>query len=325
MRQWGRKRLYALAAAVAVTVAGGTSAAVSSVKTVSLDVDGAKRTVRTVRSPLVSELLQQQGIAISPDDLVVPALNTRIQGLMEVVVVHGKKVRLQDGSGRELQKITHALTVGDALKEWGISLNQDDSVNPPLSAAIVAGDVIRIVRREKQVVVTEEKIPFQTERQSTDQLDQGEEKVLSPGVEGLQRVTTTIFYENGKEVNRSEERSVVSPPTDRVVAVGTRPRQVLLASRGAGSFTEGSALTMVATAYTGGGTTATGHVPGRGTVAVDPSVIPLGTRLFIPGYGNAVADDVGGSVRGNHVDLYFPSEAEARAFGRRMITVYLAR
>ncbi|MBX6394938.1 MAG: G5 domain-containing protein [Alicyclobacillaceae bacterium] len=324
MRQWGRKRLYALAAATVVAVGGGATA-LSSVKTVTLDVDGAKRTVRTMRSPLISELLHQEGVAFSSDDIVKPGLDVRIDRSMEVVVVHGKKVRVRDGAGEEREWTTHAQTVGGALAELGISLDADDSVNPPPSAGISPGQLIAITRREKKVVVAEQEIPFQTERQSTDQLYQGEEKVLSPGVKGLERVTTTIYYENGKEVNRAEEKTVLTPPVNRVVAVGTKAKPTLLASRGAGSFTAGSSLTVVATAYTGSGVTATGHVPQRGTVAVDPSVIPLGTRLYIPGYGPAVADDVGGAVRGNRVDLYFPSEAEARAFGRRTVTVYIAR
>ncbi|ADG05428.1 3D domain-containing protein [Kyrpidia tusciae] len=325
MRQWGRKRLYALAAAVAVTMAGGGAAAVSSAKTVILDVDGAKRTIRVWNTPSVAELLRQQGVAFSPQDVVAPVPGTRIEGSLQVVVIHGKRVRLQDGAGQEQEKVTHMPTVGMALKEWGISLKENDSVSPSVTASISPGELIRIMRRDQKVVVNEEKIPFQTERQSTDQLDQGTEKVLSPGVEGLQRVTTTIFYENGKEVDRKVERTVINPPSDRVVAVGVRARPVMLASRGVESFTGGTAFTVVATAYSGGGITATGHVPQRGTVAVDPSVIPLGTPLFIPGYGHGVADDVGGAVRGNRVDLYFPTEAEAQAFGRRTMTVYIGR
>lgn len=325
MRQWGRRRLYALTAA-AMIAAGGAAVAASSVKTVTLDVDGVKRVVRTVRSQTVSELLRREGIAFSPDDVVKPGLDVRVDHSMEILVIRGKKVRVRDGGGEEREVTTHAQTVGEVLKELGLTLNEDDAVNPPVSTAVFPGQGIEIIRRSKQVVVAEQDIPFQTERQSTDQLFEGEEKVLSPGVKGLQRVTTTIFYENGKEVDRKEERTVLNPPVNRVVAVGTKPRRDLLASRGGGgSFATQRALTMVATAYTGGGMTATGHAPVRGTVAVDPSVIPLGTQLYIPGYGSAVADDVGGAIRGNRVDLYFPTEAEARAFGRRTVTVYIVR
>jgi 3D (Asp-Asp-Asp) domain-containing protein len=58
-----------------------------------------------------------------------------------------------------------------------------------------------------------------------------------------------------------------------------------------------------------------------GVVAVDPSVIPLGARLTIPGYGTGIAADTGGSVRGNVIDLWFPTLQQARAWGRRTITI----
>jgi 3D (Asp-Asp-Asp) domain-containing protein len=82
-------------------------------------------------------------------------------------------------------------------------------------------------------------------------------------------------------------------------------------------------LTVVATGYTAGGSTATGLSTGWGTVAVDPSVIPLGTRMTIPGYGQGVAADTGGSVRGGTIDLWFPSTAEALSWGRRVVTITL--
>jgi 3D (Asp-Asp-Asp) domain-containing protein len=72
-----------------------------------------------------------------------------------------------------------------------------------------------------------------------------------------------------------------------------------------------------------GSYTAQGHFLRHGLVAVDPEVIPLGTRLYIPGYGFAIADDVGGSIKGNRIDLAFDSHGEAMQFGRQTVTVYI--
>jgi len=83
----------------------------------------------------------------------------------------------------------------------------------------------------------------------------------------------------------------------------------------------GHTLTVSATGYSLPGHTATGMPVGWGVVAVDPSVIPLGTRLTVPGYGEAVAADVGSGVRGAMIDLWFPSLAQARAWGRRTVTI----
>jgi 3D (Asp-Asp-Asp) domain-containing protein len=85
----------------------------------------------------------------------------------------------------------------------------------------------------------------------------------------------------------------------------------------------GRTLTVSSTGYSLPGRTATGLPVGWGVVAVDPSVIPLGTRLTIPGYGEGVAADTGGGVRGATIDLWFPTLAQARAWGRRTVTITL--
>jgi 3D (Asp-Asp-Asp) domain-containing protein len=85
----------------------------------------------------------------------------------------------------------------------------------------------------------------------------------------------------------------------------------------------GDTLTVSATAYSLPGHTATGMPVGWGVVAVDPAVIPLGTRMTIPGYGEGVAADVGSAVQGATIDLWFPTLAEARAWGRRTVTITL--
>jgi peptidoglycan DL-endopeptidase CwlO len=82
-------------------------------------------------------------------------------------------------------------------------------------------------------------------------------------------------------------------------------------------------ITVTATAYSGSGATATGLPAGWGTIAVDPSVIPLGTRLSIPGYGSGVAADTGSAVSGSTIDLWFPSREQALAWGRRFVVVTL--
>jgi 3D (Asp-Asp-Asp) domain-containing protein len=82
-------------------------------------------------------------------------------------------------------------------------------------------------------------------------------------------------------------------------------------------------LVVHASAYALRGRTATGIPAGRGVVAVDPAVIPLGTRLTIPGYGKGIAADIGSSVRGRRIDIWFPSRARALAWGKRTVTVTL--
>lgn len=87
-------------------------------------------------------------------------------------------------------------------------------------------------------------------------------------------------------------------------------------------------LTMTATAYTSqdpgcGNYTYRGHFLRKGLVAVDPSVIPLGTRMYIEGYGYAIADDIGGAIKGNRIDLAYENRNEALRFGVQKVTVYI--
>jgi 3D (Asp-Asp-Asp) domain-containing protein len=89
------------------------------------------------------------------------------------------------------------------------------------------------------------------------------------------------------------------------------------------TVTAGRALSVVATGYALGGRTSTGLPVGWGVAAVDPSVIPLGTHMTVPGYGEAVAADIGGAVRGTVIDLWFPTVGQANSWGRRSVTVIL--
>ncbi len=116
----------------------------------------------------------------------------------------------------------------------------------------------------------------------------------------------------------ARSRSVTGPP--QLISSGASapsPGPPPLAPSG------GRQLTVSATGYALGGTTATGMPVGWGVVAVDPSVIPLGTRMSIPGYGEGVAADTGSAVHGATIDLWFPTLAQALSWGRRTVTITL--
>ena len=122
--------------------------------------------------------------------------------------------------------------------------------------------------------------------------------------------------------------AAISSLQQQALAVETKSRQIASVASARPTPTlepgpGGSTLTVTATGYAINGHTATGAPTGWGIVAVDPSVIPLGTRLTIPGYGSGVAADTGSAVRGATIDLWFPSLAQARAWGRRTVTITL--
>lgn len=163
----------------------------------------------------------------------------------------------------------------------------------------------------------------------------GQKKILKPGAAG-ERETSYLVW-RAADPSLPPQRTVlhsavVREPKPGILAVGVNGDASLaqLARRGFTSTVKvtGSAMRMVATAYSPtcdgcSGRTKSGQWAGLGIVAVDPRVIPLGTRLYIPGYGQAVAGDVGGAIRGNRIDLGFRSTTDATEFGTRPILVYL--
>lgn len=121
---------------------------------------------------------------------------------------------------------------------------------------------------------------------------------------------------------------VVTDSTRKLEELQRKREQQQRVNTPSGSAHYRAVYNMEATAYlpgdgNGSGITATGMVATRGVVAVDPGVIPLGTRVYIPGYGEAVAGDTGGAIRGNRVDLCMESYGEAMQFGRRAVEVYI--
>ena len=119
----------------------------------------------------------------------------------------------------------------------------------------------------------------------------------------------------------AEARSAKRSNGAEIAALQRRARTLASANRPAPASPGVHSLTVAATAYALPGTTATGRPVGWGAVAVDPSVIPLGSRLRIPGYGYGVASDVGGAIQGARIDVWFPTEAQALAWGNRVVTI----
>lgn len=125
----------------------------------------------------------------------------------------------------------------------------------------------------------------------------------------------------------SKAASVASAASASSVASVSRVYQTGTLSRGMSS-SYSQVLTMEATSYSGDTITASGTATrrdpnGYSTIAVDPRVIPLGSRVYVEGYGYAVADDTGGAIKGKIIDLFLPTEAEAQDWGRRSVTVYI--
>lgn len=227
-----------------------------------------------------------------------------------------------DGRARPL--LTTAATVAQALREAGVQVGTRDRVFPHPSTPLRPQSRIRVVRIRREVLTRRVSVPPPTVRRRDPAVPWGR-VVTEPGRIGLRQVTVVKTYADGRLVSVVQTAArLLRPAVPTVVRVGQRR---LVASRGA--FAGYEYLDVVATAYAPwhgkgvDGTTAIGLRAGYGVVAVDPRVIPLRSRLYIEGYGYAIAGDTGGRIKGLRVDLGFDSVREARRFGRRSVRIYI--
>jgi 3D (Asp-Asp-Asp) domain-containing protein len=196
------------------------------------------------------------------------------------------------------------------------------------------------VTATEEVNVTEEEIPFETAYVGSDTLYIGQEVTTQEGVNGKKKVTTTNKVVDGKVVDVVISEEIISQPVNEIVKIGTKEKVVEETKTTTQTTSTGlnysRVITMNATAYCpcsqccgqwANGVTASGMKAGYGVVAVDPSVIPLGTKLYVEGYGYCVAGDTGGAIKGNRIDLGYGSHSAALAsgFGHTSTRVYILK
>ncbi|MGI9952575.1 ubiquitin-like domain-containing protein [Moorellaceae bacterium AZ2] len=320
-RARSRRRFFFLFLLVFLLLLVGTGWGVANFgwKKIVLKVDGEERALRTWARD-VRQLLEEQGITLHPGDEVVPPLATPLAGGMGVEVKRAVEITiLADGGEKRLRLLP--TTVQEALAQAGIALGPEDRVEPDREKVIGQGDTIRVVRVATRTEVTEEELDYRVVRRPDPQLEKGITRLVQRGQKGIQRTEYRVTYEDGQEVKRElVSQTVLKEPVAEVVAVGTLSE----VSRGGHIFRFKRVLWATATAYTHTGwRTATGTVPRVGTVAVDPSVIPLGSRLYIEGYGYGRAEDVGSSIKGDRIDVFLDSEEATRRWGVRRVKVYV--
>ncbi len=295
-------------------------------KQVELQKDDEKKTVWTTVDT-VKEFLEEQKISLNEHDQINQKETNAIEHNMEVVVHTAFPVTLVD-AGKKKQVWSTSTTVADFLTQHEISLAKLDRVEPDLKEKVKEETVVNIKRIEKVTDVVEQPINFAVITQKDDDLPAGTEKVLKEGTEGLVSKKYEVTKENGKETSRKLlSETTVKEKQDKIVSVGTKDEVVQLASRGEES---GKEVHVNSTAYTAScngcsGRTATGidlkANPNAKVIAVDPSFIPLGTKVYVEGYGYAVAADTGGSVKGQKIDVFFSTKAEAYRWGNRQVKI----
>jgi uncharacterized protein YabE (DUF348 family) len=327
---FGNKWQAGIVVALLIVVIASAAIFIVTRKQITLTVDGTTRRVVTHRST-VSGLLKDQRVQLAAKDEVLPALEAKLQKQGKVTVYRAVDILIK--SDGQLQPFTTAKpTVKAALADAGVTLGKVDRVEPDLASPVAAGMKIIVHRVQQRTVVEKIVIPFPVLRRQDADLEKGKVKVVRVGQKGVKERAYSIIVEDGKQIKKALiSEKVAKDPVPQLVAVGTKKVvRTLTTSRGA-TYRYNEMRSMVATAYDpgpasnphGNGTTYLGLKAGYGIVAVDPRVIPLRSRLYIPGYGEALAGDTGGAIKGDRIDLGFNTYQDAMRFGRKRITVYV--
>lgn len=294
-------------------------------KTIIVSIDGNEKQIVTFKGT-VKGALHDNGISLGPKDKVQPELDRNINKNSKILIKKAVEVKVAV-DGKDLKIETAESNISDMLGAEGITLEEEDRVEPEVSTPITEGVEVLVTRVQTQVVNETKDIDFDTVVQTDDNLDTSVTKLIQEGEPGEKEVTYKLVYENGKEVSKKViGEKVVREPKNKLMVKGTVSTIVL--SRGGDTLRYKKVCSMVATAYAGDGITATGIVPrrnpnGMSTIAVDPRVIPLGTKVYIPGYGYAIAQDTGGAIKNSKIDLFMNSESEANRWGVRSVNVYI--
>jgi uncharacterized protein YabE (DUF348 family) len=306
-------------------------------------------------SDTIGEFFNENDLSFENRDDISHKTSDEIEDGLHIEISQAFMITVNDGGKENSVWVTDG-TVEELLADENIEFDpdSDDKINFSTGSKLAQGMTIDIVRVDKVTEEVTETVAFKTEERNDSSLLKGKEEVVSQGEDGELTKVYEITLENGEEVDQKlVDEKMTKESTNRVVAIGTKESQpepeaeqniVTLSSEkpksgssgsststaSSGSSSSSKEFTMSSTAYTANcsgcsGYTATGinlnANPNMKVVAVDPNVIPLGSRVWVEGYGEAVAGDTGGSIVGNKIDVHVPSKAAAGSWGRRTVKV----
>ena len=294
--------------------------------------------VSTVRTSMASAL-KAADIVLEASDIVIPGLETKLSDGMEIQIVRADKHDIIVDGETKLVKTT-ALFVEDIIAEAGIDLGDNDIVRPGKRFKVSGPSSIEIIRVTETLATDTVDMPYGTIIEVSDDLEAGQSKLVQDGVDGQKQVKYRIIYEDGVEIRREliEETVLKDPVPEKFI----RGRENLYVTSRGRPLRYQKVYIMRATAYDLSfescgkypdhpeyGITFSGTRARPGVVAVDPRVVKLGSKLYIesmdrtPDYGFAKAEDTGGAIKGNRVDLFIENRSQALRYGVRTVKVYV--
>jgi uncharacterized protein YabE (DUF348 family) len=325
---------------IVILVLMGTTVSIDAArKTIVVSIDGKETEIVTFRKTF-KDALKANNIVLGPKDKVMPSMDTRVKKEDRINIERAVNVTVAV-DGQELKIQTTEDTVDKMFETEGIQVNDSDKVSPSRTIPISDGLKLSVTRVDTRVIRESIPIEFATVITRDEESLSTSTKILQDGELGEKVLTTKIIYEDGKEIERKVVNEVVAKePTQKIVAVGTL--SALNLSRG-GTVLYKNVVKMQSTAYTADfastgkrpgdknfgktatGTTARRNAEGYSSVSVDPRVIPLGTKMYVDGYGYAIAEDTGSAIKGNIIDVFFNSAEECYNWGRRNVNVYILK
>ena len=304
---------------------------------ISVDYNGDVQTVSLAKGT-VADVLERTGITPAYNEVVEPSLSTPVSDNLTVKVYKGKKLSITADGKTDSVYVPNG-NVCDVLNQLGYKLSDDDILSVDKNSNIEDADSITIKRVTYRNETETQSVDFETVKKNSKDVDLGKTKVQTEGKQGEALVTKKCKYVDGKKVSsKTVDTKITKAPVDKDVLMGTKGSNV---SNPVGTFTDkngntvaySSVVTGSGTAYTApaGSLTATGATAYHGGVAVNPNIIPYGSKLYIVStdgsfvYGYATAVDTGGALMSGTaiVDCFYNTYDECVSFGRRNVNVYI--
>ncbi len=302
-------------------------------KTLTVVIDGKESKIITYKGT-VQGALHDNNILLCQKDRLEPSIDSKVKNNDRIFIKRAVNVEVAV-DGQNLKVLTTENDVSAMLEKEGIKLNAEDKISPEVNSPIKEGLKVAITRVESKVLTEKAPIDYSTVVKKDDTLANSVKKVAQEGQKGEKLISTRVVYENGKEISRKViSEKVVKAPVQQVILQGTLG--VLNVSRGSASdVLYSKSIRVKATAYydsgrngnayTASGTKTRRNPKGYSSIAVDPRVVPLGTKVYVEGYGYAIAEDTGGAIKGNTIDVFFDSARETYNWGVKYVNLYILK
>lgn len=264
--------------------------------------------------------LARAGVEIYLGDSVSPDLTTPITAGASVFIRRSRPASITV-DGRMIETRTRAENVNDLLTQEGVKLEGKDYAVPAPNTPLIDYLAVNVTRVREEYITETEQLPFQTKWLPSGELEIDQRVVAQTGDKGIKNRLFKSVYENGKLISTGLEREwIEKPPQDHIINYGTKIVLHDLTLPDGSTVQYWRKIRMLATAYSAAtsgkskdhpqyGRTRLGLQAGKGVVAIDPRVINLGSNVYVPGYGVALAGDTGGGIKGKRIDLGYPEEA----------------